>query len=262
MNREDLPLIAFTLLVQMALGAVALAAMLPLRLAGVADPSRLVEILLLFAWSLLMLAFATSLLHLGVPGGALRALRNVRTSWLSREVLFTGLFTGLTMAAALAQLFGLPSADLTWMAALTGLATIFTMSRLYQSSIRPAWMTPYTPLSFFAAAVTLGAALGAPIIAALPLPTVAIDLLLHDIVISGAVAATVTLISSAIFADVLRERRLLLAVRLLLAAGGMGLLAYGWQVASLGLVALGAGALLAGEVLGRIRFFALGSAQM
>lgn len=262
--REDLPLVSFTLLVQLALGAAALAAMAPLRV----DGAGLLELRLLYvASAALVFASGTSVLHLGVKTGALRALRNLRTSWLSREVLFTGLFTTLTLAATVLAVLGgggpvsgaLAGADLLWLVTLTGLAAVFTMSRLYQATIRPPWSTLYTPISFFASAVILGAALGAPLVAAGDLPSEAAALLLRDIVLTAAAGVTASLAASALFASELQEHRLPMAARLLLTLGGLGLLTIGWYAGLPALVAAGAVLLAAGELLARIRFFALGS---
>jgi len=258
MNRDDLPLVAFTLLVQLALGAVALAAMAPLRVPGAAG---LVITLLGVAAAALVVASACSLLHLGVKAGALRALRNLRTSWLSREVLFTGLFTALTLAAAAGALARLPVADFLWLVTLTGFAAVFTMSRLYQETIHPAWTTLYTPVSFFAAALTLGAALGAPLVQTSgALAPGAAALLLRDIVLTGAAGVTAGLAATAVYAGDLQEGHLPLAARLLLTLGGLGLLTAGWYGPLPWLTPAGSFLLAAGELFGRVRFFAQGAA--
>ncbi|HYF78807.1 MAG TPA: DmsC/YnfH family molybdoenzyme membrane anchor subunit [Symbiobacteriaceae bacterium] len=271
--REDLPLVSFTLLVQLALGAVALAAMATLRAPGAGGlPLQL----LCVASGALVVAFGASLMHLGVKAGAMRALRNLRTSWLSREVLFTGLFTALTLGATAATVLGgdsrvpdapagaatapaaMPGAHLLWLVTLTGLATVFTMSRLYQATIRPAWSTLYTPVSFFASALTLGAALGAPLVGAGSLPPEAGALLLRDIVLTAAAGVTASLAAAALYAADLNEHRLHMAARLLLTLGGLGLLTVGWYAGLIPLTVTGALLLAAGELLSRIRFFALG----
>lgn len=258
--REDLPLVSFTLLVQLALGAVALAAMAPLRAPGA---GALVLRLLYVASGALVVAMGASLLHLGVKAGALRALRNLRTSWLSREVLFTGLFTALTLAATVLAAVGgaggaLPAADTLWLVTLTGLAAVFTMARLYQATIRPAWATLYTPISFFASALTLGAALGAPLVGTSNLPPADAALLLRDIVLTAAAGVTAGLAAAALFSSDLNEHRMPMAARLLLTLGGLGLLTVGWYAALVPLTLIGAFLLAAGELLARVRFFALG----
>jgi anaerobic dimethyl sulfoxide reductase subunit C (anchor subunit) len=278
MNRDDLSLVAFTLLVQLALGAVFAAAMLPLRLAGQADPGHLVEPLLYAAAPALGVALSISLLHLGTPSGAVRALRNLGTSWLSREVLFTGLFAALTVAAAVLYALSRPSPNLLWLAGLTGLAALYSMARLYQTTFRPAWATGFTPVSFFAAALTLGTAAGATaVMAALragALTEATAQVLLHDMVLTGAVALAAHLTALPLWTAALGGGRqpagrlalgrlagplaLPMAARLVAAAAGMIALAYGWHFLSLPFVAAGAVLLGAAEVLGRILFFATG----
>jgi anaerobic dimethyl sulfoxide reductase subunit C (anchor subunit) len=247
-------LVAFTLLVQLALGAVALAAMAPLRAPGAEALSLR---LLWVASAALLVASGASLLHLGVKAGALRSLRNLRTSWLSREVLFTGLFTALTLTSAIFATLGTAAGpDLLWLVTLTGLAAVFTMSRLYQATVRPAWATGYTPISFFASALTLGAALGAPFVSLTSI-SAAQNLLLQDIVLTAATGVTASLAAAALYAPELSEHRLPLAARLLLTLGGLGLLTVGWYAAVVPLTLTGALLLAAGELLARIRFFTL-----
>ena len=96
------PLVALTLLTQLSLGTVAatvVAAAGRGRRPGRAWRAR--------RWAPSLagaVALAASLLHLGRPARAFKALRNVRTSWLSREVALFSAFSGLSLAyAALAS---------------------------------------------------------------------------------------------------------------------------------------------------------------
>ena len=74
--------------------------------------------------------------HLGRPGRAWRALANLWTSWLSREVLGFGLFLP---SAALAQLLG-DRSGFAWIGVAAGLSLLLSMDRLYQvAERRPAW---------------------------------------------------------------------------------------------------------------------------
>lgn len=66
--------------------------------------------------------------HLGRPGRAWRALLNLRTSWLSREVAMATAFLGLGTLAALAP----RAAGLGFAAALAGFAALFAVDRIYQ----------------------------------------------------------------------------------------------------------------------------------
>ncbi len=155
-------LVLFTLLVQAALGATGLALILTLRDQPGAGPGQgLVRASAL----LLSVGLVASLWHLGTPRRALGALRRLRTSWLSREVLGTGAFAGATLLLAGVPP-GLPiyPAGL-WIAVFLGLAAVVCMVRTYQSTIRPAWNGPRTPALFFSACATLGPALAALLLA-------------------------------------------------------------------------------------------------
>jgi Fe-S-cluster-containing dehydrogenase component/DMSO reductase anchor subunit len=98
---------------------------------------------------LALVALASSLLHLGRPVHAWKALRNLRRSWLSREVALFGAYGGL---AALAV--EVPAAA--WPAALVGGAGVYASGRLYMVPGRPAWCTPLTLARFGATALALG----------------------------------------------------------------------------------------------------------
>jgi formate dehydrogenase iron-sulfur subunit len=94
-------------------------------------------------------ALAVSLLHLGRPLHAWKALRNLRRSWLSREVALFGAYGGLAGLAV-----GIPAARP--LAAVVGAAGVYASGRLYMVPGRPAWCTPLTLARFAATAVALG----------------------------------------------------------------------------------------------------------
>jgi DMSO reductase anchor subunit len=91
MAKKEWPLIAFTLLSQTAVGFFLLF-VLPLALSGTVTGAADVRLLrlrsLLFVLALLAAAAALSFFHLGNPFNAYRALNNIRTSRLSREIFF------------------------------------------------------------------------------------------------------------------------------------------------------------------------------
>jgi DMSO reductase anchor subunit len=111
---------------------------------------------------LVVVAAAVSLLHLGTPRNAWRALANLKRSWLSREILFLGLFgvgwiavvaAGLaTEAEGGAAVFRVLAA----VVAVLGVGLLYSMSRVYRLRTVPAWDTPLTPVSFFLTAGSLG----------------------------------------------------------------------------------------------------------
>ena len=105
--------------------------------------------------ALAALALIGALFHLGRPAMAYKALRNLRHSWLSREVALLSLFGALAPAAAVAPQLQIP-------ASVVGLAGVFASARLYVVPGRPAWNSPLTIVRFMATAAALGAAVTGP----------------------------------------------------------------------------------------------------
>jgi DMSO reductase iron-sulfur subunit len=128
------PLVWLTLLTQAAVGASATAA---------SAPSRFVAAVAAGA------ALAASLLHLGRPVHAWKALRNLRRSWLSREVALFGAYGALAAATVVVPL-------ITGLTVAVGCAGIYASGRLYIVPGRPAWNSRLTIVRFAATAVALG----------------------------------------------------------------------------------------------------------
>lgn len=163
MRRRDLSLVFFTLLAQCSIGIV-LWLMLLALITGQRPVSAETGLApgnpVLLALLLVVLATTMSFLHLGNPRSAPRAIRNLATSWLSREILAIGLFTVClllaflagwrTGAAGFAGLLLLP-------AALAGLFLLWTMSGVYSIVTVPSWNSAHTPIGFTLATLSLGA---------------------------------------------------------------------------------------------------------
>lgn len=106
-------------------------------------------------------ALMGSLAHLGRPALAWKALRNLRQSWLSREVALFGVYAGLAALAVVAPM-------VTALAAVAGIAGVYASARLYIVPGRPAWDTPLTVIAFAATGVAVGPLLtGRPAVAVL-----------------------------------------------------------------------------------------------
>lgn len=142
------PLVWLTLVSQAGLGASASAAV---------DGSPATRLL---AAALAAAGMAGALGHLGRPVVAWKAFRNLRRSWLSREVALLSLYAALAVGAVVVP-------ALAPVAAAVGLAGVVASACLYIVPGRPAWDTPLTVVRFLAAALALGpplaghAALGA-----------------------------------------------------------------------------------------------------
>ncbi|MFL7868583.1 MAG: DmsC/YnfH family molybdoenzyme membrane anchor subunit, partial [Anaerolineales bacterium] len=141
-TKNDLPLVAFTLLGQMAAGM----AILSLFSGPLSIP------LLLVIGMLVGISGLISLLHLGQPRNAWRAVIHLKKSWLSREILMFGLFGGSWLVSLFAPEIGQLSL------ALTGLGLVVSMAQVYRLHSIRAWDTNRTLLAFLVSAVLLGVA--------------------------------------------------------------------------------------------------------
>jgi DMSO reductase anchor subunit len=128
------PLVWLTVLTQVAAGV-------SVTVSGAGDRAA--------AAGLAVAALVGSLAHLGRPGLAWKALRNLRRSWLSREVALFGLYAPLAMAAVAVPAVA-PAA------ALVGVAGVYASARLYIVPGRPSWDTPLTIAAFAATGLAVG----------------------------------------------------------------------------------------------------------
>lgn len=162
MAKRDWSLVFFTILAQWSIGIILC---LTLLVVLGPDPGTVFESgpglnnPVLLALVFIGTATLSSLLHLGKPVNAPRALNNLKGSWLSREILAIGVFCiSLVTVLVLAWKTGhsenlkLPLA----MSSVFGLALLWMMVRIYVMPTIPAWNSWYTPVSFTSTALCLG----------------------------------------------------------------------------------------------------------
>lgn len=173
MNVHDWALITFTILVQMSVGSMwvlGIAHYYATRKYGMEEADRLSDRALLVLVPVIALGFLASLFHLGDPFNAYRAVTNLGSSWLSREIFFGVVFAVLAVVFAFMQWrkigsFGARNV-IAWLAALVGLVLVYSMANVYMLPSQPAWNSWSTPVSFFATTFLLGAlAMGAAFVA-------------------------------------------------------------------------------------------------
>jgi anaerobic dimethyl sulfoxide reductase subunit C (anchor subunit) len=164
MRRRDLSLVFFTLASQCSIGLVlwlTVLALLPDQSSIPAETGLSLANPVLFALLLVAVATAVSFLHLGNPVNAPRAIRNLATSWLSREILAIGLYK-LTLFIAFVAAWQAHATGFAWTllapAALAGLFLLWTMSGVYLVVTVPPWNSAHTPLGFTLTTGCLGAA--------------------------------------------------------------------------------------------------------
>jgi formate dehydrogenase iron-sulfur subunit len=150
-------LVWMTSLIQLSVGVLGCAV-----LSQHADP-----IVLTLIFALTVFTLNISVLHLGRPAYAWRALKMWRRSWLSREVLLFGLFFGaLTFFSAASwsvAVHPFPGSSLLLAASrvvapLLGVAGVLASARIYLVPARPAWNTVHTPIDFLLSSAVLGCA--------------------------------------------------------------------------------------------------------
>jgi Fe-S-cluster-containing dehydrogenase component/DMSO reductase anchor subunit len=162
-EQAHLPLVAMLVLTQMSVGAFvtdqALFAWVARRhgeLIASMGPMHAAAALLLG-----LVGIAASILHLGRPLYAFRAVLGLRTSWLSREIAAFGLFALLALAytaAAWSGIGGLSAVRdaLGLAAAVSGLLAVFCSVMVYVDTGRAFWSFPLTGAKFLLTLLLLG----------------------------------------------------------------------------------------------------------
>ncbi|MBA8878551.1 dimethyl sulfoxide reductase anchor subunit family protein [Phyllobacterium myrsinacearum] len=154
---------------------------------GFLDPSALpTKIAYVTALALISIGLLSSLLHLGNPQRAWRALSQWRSSWLSREgVMAIATFVPLTSNAALCLFINRQDGMLGLITVLGALITVYCTSMIYASlKTVDSWHTRLTPLCFILFSLSGGTLLAACFAGqnGLPLQVLAMLLLLLALV--------------------------------------------------------------------------------
>jgi Fe-S-cluster-containing dehydrogenase component/DMSO reductase anchor subunit len=165
-QHAHLPLVMMLVLTQMSVGAFVVDQALVVALGEAADVHPATRMLhACTGFVLALVGLSASILHLGRPWLAFRAIIGWRTSWLSREVLAFGAFAALaSIYAAVAWLapWGLPI-SVAWerllggAVAASGLAGVACSTMIYASTRRAFWNPVYTGLKFLLTCLVLGA---------------------------------------------------------------------------------------------------------
>jgi anaerobic dimethyl sulfoxide reductase subunit C (anchor subunit) len=163
MNVKDWALVTFTLLAQMSVGAFIVLGVVHFfasRKTGMQEADRLSDRALLAIGPVLVFGLGASLLHLGNPLNAYRAVAHLTSSWLSREILLGLLFAAIGFIFAVMQWRKIGSFAvrnvIAWIAALIGIGLVYVMSRIYMQRTVPVWDNLMTPFYFYTTTLLLG----------------------------------------------------------------------------------------------------------
>ncbi len=148
----ELPLVFMTVLTQVSLGAfIALFLGQLLFSLGFNLPEPTLAMAIV-AFLPSAIGLPLSALHLGRPILALTAMKNWRRSWLSREAIALGAFTGLASLVAFMYYADIKGFALLFVEAVTlalGIFGIYAQSMIYRVRARPAWNRVSTTKRFF-----------------------------------------------------------------------------------------------------------------
>jgi len=150
---SELPLVFMTILTQISLGAFMglfiMEILFNVKISSV-QPTVIIAIL---AFLPSAIGLPLSALHLGRPIMAMMAMKNWRTSWLSREAIALGVFTGLMSIVPLLYFLETKEIYILTFEGITlciGLYGIYAQSKIYRIKARPSWDRSATTNRFFA----------------------------------------------------------------------------------------------------------------
>jgi anaerobic dimethyl sulfoxide reductase subunit C (anchor subunit) len=163
MAGHEWSLVLFTVVMQMAVGAfVVLGGMhwFAQKWYGPEQADRLSDRALVAIGPAVVFALLATLFHLGNPLNGPRAMVNIATSWLSREILLALVFSGGGAVFAFMQWRKLATPParnlLALVVAAVGIVLVLAMSMVYRLPTVPAWNTGATTLTFLVTTFLLG----------------------------------------------------------------------------------------------------------
>ena len=149
---SEMPLVFMTVLTQISLGGfLALFLGDVMSLFGFTSTNWIMALLVMIPAAL---GLPLSALHLGRPFLAMTAMKNIKTSWLSREALALGVFV-LLMNIVVVMYFVEVSHTMILLVELVtllvGIFGIYSQAMIYRIKARPSWNRTTTNLKFFGA---------------------------------------------------------------------------------------------------------------
>jgi DMSO reductase iron-sulfur subunit len=147
---SEIPLVFMTVLTQISLGAF-LALFLGdiMSLFGFSNTNWVMALLVMLPSAL---GLPLSALHLGRPFLALTAMKNIKTSWLSREALALGAFTALMSLVVILHLYEVGvffRLVIELVTLVVGVYGIYAQAMIYRIKARPSWNRTTTNAKFF-----------------------------------------------------------------------------------------------------------------
>lgn len=189
-SHSEIPLVFMTVLTQISLGGFFVLFLGDIMsLFGLESTNWMMAFLVMVPAAI---GLPLSALHLGRPFLALSAMKNIKTSWLSREALALGVFTLLMNGVIVLYFLEVQIFIRLFFEALTlgsGIYGIYAQSMIYRIKARPSWNRQITNIKFF----------GVAYIGALMLSFLTLILGMHDVTIPLIVVAMLGALSQMFF---------------------------------------------------------------
>lgn len=160
-------LLIFTICMQAAIGGVFMLWLFYHKISklGKEQTYTAMKLPLLVIAGLSIIGLGASFAHLGTPSNALNTLRHLGSSWMSREILVTGLFIAAAcITAGLSLVQKRVNPWLLLVSSLIGLFDIYCMGSIYANSLVSGWHSVNTFTSFYGTTFVLGPVLAASFI--------------------------------------------------------------------------------------------------
>ncbi|MCZ7673043.1 MAG: dimethyl sulfoxide reductase anchor subunit [Chloroflexi bacterium] len=163
MNVREWALPVYTILMQLAVGTLLslwLIRTMTVRQHGQTIADHIVRFPVLAILLTILTAIVGSHFHLSRPYFSLLAMLNFRSSWLSREIVFTLSFFLAVVALSYLQWFTqghfLLKRVLGWLGIAVGCLSVYSMSKIYLLPTHSSWNSPLTVVIFLLSALILG----------------------------------------------------------------------------------------------------------
>ena len=153
-------LLIFTICMQTAIGMVVLITLFQHKINTYSENKKvnLLKLPLIIITVLSIMGLAASFTHLGTPTNAINTIINFGNSWMSNEIVITGIFIALiVIALTLVFLQKKVNMNIILIASVVGLIDIFCMAKIYTTSLVDGWNNLNTYTSFYGTAFVLGA---------------------------------------------------------------------------------------------------------
>jgi len=274
---HEWPLLLFTVCLSTCVGGFVFLGLTHKKLAEEADSFKVMKLPLIIFVALSMIGLIASFFHLGTPAHAFYLIRGFGRSWMSNEIVFSGLFILLVCVTAGLALFQ-KKTNLVLIAttSIVGLIAVYCMASIYTVTRINGWHSLNTYLVFYGTVFTLGPVLCASVIGltykdvvkkiikmAFVLSVVGIAIQVLGTIIFSVTSFDIQLINGTSAVEILGSYNSMIIARWVLELAGLALLGVvamdSMKKVNYSMIYLVLAAIIVGEAMNRYVFYILGS---